>query len=124
MSHNRKSKIGFHCSWSAVTSALGMLLLLSVSTVGVARAKEKPPFVAEVVSSAPDQVTGGDARLHIQVPQVVPLQQVEIWVNGVNQADRFALIDGTRTLTGVVDGHLRTRGLARQASQSRQENGG
>ena len=61
-------------------------------------------FVAQVVSSAADQVTGGDARLHIQVPRVVPPQQVQVLVNGLDQSDHFTLIPGTRTLTGVVDG--------------------
>lgn len=61
-------------------------------------------FDVRVVSSAPDQVTGGDARLHIRVPQTVPVPQVEVWVNGVNQRDRFSQMPGTRTLTGVIDG--------------------
>jgi hypothetical protein len=62
------------------------------------------PFDVRVVSSAPDQVSGGDARLHVVVPQTVPLQQVEVWVNGKSQRDRFAPMPGTRTLTGVIDG--------------------
>ena len=37
-----------------------------------------------------DQVTGGDARLHILVPRTVPLHQVEVWVNGVDQLSHFA----------------------------------
>jgi hypothetical protein len=81
-----------------------VLLLVTLVAASPALAKEKPPFVAEVVSSAADQVTGGDARLHIHVPTVTPLQQVEVWVNGVNQADRFAPIDGTKVLSGVIDG--------------------
>jgi hypothetical protein len=64
----------------------------------------KSPFVVEVVSSAPDQVTGGDARLHVHVPPTTPPQQVEVWVNGMDMADRFTMIPGTKTLTGVVDG--------------------
>ena len=78
-----------------------VLILLAVTPV---LAKAKPPFVAEIVSSAADQVTGGDARLHIVVPRITPLQQVEVLVNGVNQADRFTPIAGTETLTGVIDG--------------------
>ena len=62
------------------------------------------PFDVRVVSSAPDQVSGGDARLHVVVPQTVPLQQVEVWVNGKSQRDRFVPMPGTRTLTGVIDG--------------------
>lgn len=61
-------------------------------------------FVVEIVSSAPHQVTGGDARIHIQVPRTVPLQQVEVLVNGVDQCSHFFQITGTRTLTGVIDG--------------------
>ncbi|HRX62790.1 MAG TPA: DUF6351 family protein [Candidatus Competibacter sp.] len=60
-------------------------------------------FAVRVVSSAPHQVTGGDARLHIEVPRTVPPHQVEVWVNGVDQGRHFALIPGTRTLTGVID---------------------
>ncbi len=61
-------------------------------------------FTVQVVSSAPDQVTGGDARLHIDVPRTVPLHQVEVWVNGVDQRNRFSVIPGTRLLSGVIDG--------------------
>ena len=89
--------------WSIPASVI-MILVVALLAASPALAKEKPPFVAEVVSSAADQVTGGDARLHILVPKVTPLHQVEVWVNGVNQADRFAPIDGTQTLTGVIDG--------------------
>ena len=89
--------------WS-ISAPVIIILVVALLVAGPALAKEKPPFVAEVVSSAADQVTGGDARLHIVVPKVTPLQQVEVWVNGVNQADRFAPIDGTQVLTGVIDG--------------------
>ena len=65
---------------------------------------DRPEFSVAVVSSAADQVTGGDARLHIEVPLTVPLQQVRVLVNGNDQRDHFSVIQGTRTLTGVVDG--------------------
>ena len=62
-------------------------------------------FAVKVVSSAPHQITGGDARLHIEVPRTIPLHQVEVWVNGIDQRDRFSVLPGTaRTLTGVIDG--------------------
>jgi hypothetical protein len=61
-------------------------------------------FEARVVSSAPDQVSGGDARLHIEVPRTVPLHEVQVLVNGVDQRDRFSAVPGTRRLSGVVDG--------------------
>jgi hypothetical protein len=65
---------------------------------------DRPAFMAEVVSSAADQVTGGDARLHIEVPHTVPLHQVTVLVNGQDMTDHFSVIPETRTLTGVVDG--------------------
>ena len=61
-------------------------------------------FVVNVVSSAPDQVTGGDARIHILVPHTVPLHQVKVLVNGVDQRSHFTQVYGTRTLTGVING--------------------
>jgi len=60
-------------------------------------------FTVEVVSSAPDQVTGGDARIHILVPHTVPLHQVKVLVNGVDQRSHFSQVYGTRTLTGVIN---------------------
>ena len=86
----------------AILVVLG--LILSTGSVDTAQAKEKAGFVAEVVSSAPDQVSGGDARLHITVPKVTPLQQVEILVNGEDQAENFIQIPETQILTGVIDG--------------------
>jgi hypothetical protein len=64
----------------------------------------KEQFVVVVVSSAPDQVTGGDARLHIQLPRTVPPHQVVVLVGEVDQSDHFELLPGTRILSGVVDG--------------------
>ncbi|HEU0224867.1 MAG TPA: DUF6351 family protein [Steroidobacteraceae bacterium] len=61
-------------------------------------------FAVRVVSSTPHQVTGGDARLHIDVPHTVPLHQVEVWVNGSDRRGDFTVMPGTRRLTGVVDG--------------------
>ena len=98
----------------SVSAALAVALLLVACSVGSVlassiRSRSDGPrmnreFVVEVVSSAPDQVTGGDARLHIDVPRTVPLHQVRVWANGSDVSDRFSAIPGTRTLTGVIDG--------------------
>jgi hypothetical protein len=80
---------------------IGIPLSGAMATSGDNPASQE--FVVQVVSSAADQVTGGDARLHIEVPLTVPLQQVEVWVDGVNQAAHFRVIPGTRTLTGMID---------------------
>ncbi len=87
-------------------------LVVLLATTQVAYTKSDVPkhnpasdeFAVEVVSSAPDQVSGGDARLHVQVPRTVPLHQAEVWVNGSDQRGRFKVIPGTRTLSGVIDG--------------------
>jgi hypothetical protein len=86
-----------------VVVAFGLL-----PSAALAKPDNKPArdeFSVRVVSSAPHQVTGGDARLHIEVPRTVPLHQVEVWVNGVDQRGLFSVLPGTtRTLTGVIDG--------------------
>ena len=79
------------------------MLVAPIDAVGSSH-RDRPTFEATVVSSAADQVTGGDARLHIEVPRVVPLHQVRVFVNGYDQRDHFSVLPGTRTLTGVVDG--------------------
>jgi len=85
--------------------------MAALLSFGVASAKgpaggipAQDKFAVRVVSSAPDQVSGGDARLHIDVPRTVPLHQVEVWVNGSNQRDRFSAVPGVRRLSGVVHG--------------------
>jgi len=63
-----------------------------------------PHLSIKVVSSAPDQVTGGDARLHIRVPKRTDPEDVRILVNGDDQSDRFARLPDSRILSGVIDG--------------------
>jgi hypothetical protein len=89
-----------------------LIAMLCAPQLGVLAFPGQPPsgvpptdeFVVQVVSSAPDQVSGGDARLHIQVPRVVPPHQVIVLVNGEDQSQHFSLMPATRTLTGVVSG--------------------
>lgn len=81
--------------------------LAASHSVAAARAGDNPAreeFAVGVVSSAANQVTGGDARLHITVPRTVPLHQVEVRVNGADQQALFSIMPGTRILTGVVEG--------------------
>ena len=61
-------------------------------------------YSIEVLSSPPEYVSGGDARIAIEVPQNVPPHQVRVSVDGVDVTDAFEQIDGTRTLEGVVTG--------------------
>ncbi|UCD81477.1 MAG: hypothetical protein JSW26_08670 [Desulfobacterales bacterium] len=79
-------------------------MVLALDAEACHRKRYHRKFVVEVVSSAPHQVTGGDARLHIEVPKNVPVHRVMVLVNGTDQSDRFERIEGTRILTGVVEG--------------------
>lgn len=69
----------------------------------------QPPGLAEeltiaVLSSAPDQVTGGDARIAVLVPRQVPPQQVRVILDGADVTDRFTVDRSARRLEGVVTG--------------------
>ena len=57
----------------------------------------------KVVSSAADQVSGGDARIEIRTRGNAYKAQITVWVNGDDQSDMFTAID-KKTLSGVVDG--------------------
>jgi len=108
----RRTK-GFAIAGGCIRILLLLLVAVSLNTAVLAfphaarpaiASEPRPAFAVQVVSSAPDQVTGGDARLHIEVPKTVPPHQVEVWVNGTDQSDHFSLIPETRTLSGVVNG--------------------
>jgi hypothetical protein len=81
--------------------------LLIGTTVAYAAPSNEPPahgrLSVAVVSSLPEHVSGGDARLHVNVPAAVRAGDVAVLVNGVDQRESFSLVPGTRTLTGVVD---------------------
>jgi hypothetical protein len=98
------------CLATALVMSTGVILgerHALVASRGPAAAATNPAsdeFAVRVVSSAAHQVTGGDARLHIDVPRTVPPHQVDVLVNGVQQRHRFTEVPGTRRLTGVIDG--------------------
>jgi hypothetical protein len=75
---------------------------------GVAPAASEPSsrqhrFEVTVLSSRPDQVSGGDALVEVTVPRTVPLHKVEVQLNGEDVSSVFSRGDG-RTLVGLVDG--------------------
>jgi hypothetical protein len=75
-------------------------------------------FQVKVVSSAPHLITGGDARLHIDVPETVPVDQVQVLLNSVDRRSSFSLVPGTRRLTGVIDGLLPGDSIVRVQTQT------
>jgi Tannase-like family of unknown function (DUF6351) len=88
-----------------MSPVLAAILVFAPPSVMAARGEtpSSDEFVVKVVSSAPEKVSGGDARLHVDVPRTVPFQQVEVLVNGDDQRDQFSLVPGTRRLTGVIE---------------------
>ncbi len=60
-------------------------------------------FVIEVLSSPADQISGGDARISIEVPKGVSLRRVRATLDGTDVTDVFKK-DGRRRLEGVITG--------------------
>jgi hypothetical protein len=86
-------------AWMSLSTLATAALLLGAGTT-----ESCFEYSVEVLSSPPDQVSGGDARIAIGIPRVVPPQQVRVRIDGVDVTDAFELIPGTRTLEGVVTG--------------------
>ena len=88
-----------------VGSAL-LLLALVVPLVPTA-ADARPPeraLVVEVLSSAPDQVTDGDALVRVAVPRQVPASKVRVLAGGRDVTGAFERSADRRSLVGVVTG--------------------
>ena len=77
---NTESQLGDTMNPMLVTAVALLAGLQSAQAANNARpgTPASGVFDVRVVSSAPHQVTGGDARLHVVVPHTVPLHQVEI----------------------------------------------
>ncbi len=61
-------------------------------------------FTVEVVSSAPDQVSGGDALVEVGVPAGVAPDDVHVELNGVDVTSSFELDAPAPLLVGLVTG--------------------
>lgn len=84
--------------------SLVSLLLASTLLLGFSAAGSCTQFRLEVLSSPPELVSGGDARVAIDLPWNLPVWLVEIRLNGDDITDVFQRIPRTRTLEGVVTG--------------------
>jgi hypothetical protein len=106
MDQRSRFTTGRHRRW------LLLLLMLLAAAIPVAAqgsdtAVSHAEFQISLPASVAGNVTGGDARLHIEVPAGVSFDAVKVLVNGRDMAARFAPLPGTNTLSGVVDGlHL------------------
>jgi hypothetical protein len=84
-----------------------LLLLFSVATESMAMDNDQTgplEFQIEVLSSAPDQVSGDDARVDIQLPAGVWPYHVKVYLSGGDVTDAFHATHSDRRLEGVVSG--------------------
>ena len=58
----------------------------------------------EVLSSPPDLVSGGDARIRISLPRSVSVRRTRVSLNGEDVTDVFSRVGHSRRLEGVVTG--------------------
>ena len=61
-------------------------------------------FTVTVLSSAAEYVSGGDARVAVEVPESLPLDEVRVTVEERDVSEAFSAMPGTHTLQGRVDG--------------------
>ena len=84
----------------AVTAAL-----LAVAPPGLADAKKSPKLGVDVLSSRPDEVTGENALIGVQVPSGVKVAKVRVRRNGHNVTSAFTpSASDPRQLIGLVQG--------------------
>ena len=88
-------------SVSGIFKILFLSLTVAIGVVPALQAKPEKQRV-RVVSSAADQVSGGDARIEISTNGNAYKAQIQVLVNGYDQSGHFVAIDKD-TLSGVVD---------------------
>src|SRR4051794_26948096 len=85
-------------------AAAALAVVASVAAPSAA-AKDKDRLDIRVVSSPPQYVSGGDARVEIVVPEKTALSAVRVTVNGADVTSAFAADpEGNHQLEGVVSG--------------------
>ncbi len=82
---------------------LGALALVALLA---APALAAPPFSIQILSSAPDQVSGGDALVRVQFPDVEIPEKATLLLNGANVTGALALVPEGDALQGVVTGFV------------------
>ncbi len=88
---------------------LGALAALTLATLAAPAAADEArrathEYQIAVLSSSPEFVTGGDALVRIEVPRVVPLEKVQVTLDGVDVTRTFRVDSARRELTGLVTG--------------------
>jgi hypothetical protein len=99
MSVNRKRRRG----WRHITVVLTLLGgIIASSPAGAA--PDPGQLSAAILSSSANYVSGGDLRVSVDVPQTVPLHQVDVFVNGAPADADLVAVEGERRLEGIVSG--------------------
>ncbi|SNS34684.1 hypothetical protein SAMN05216276_100818 [Streptosporangium subroseum] len=103
----------------AVVASLTIATMLTAAGPAVASARDRPSddrrsgeqngrdghdLRITVLSSRPDQVSGGDARVRVRVPESVSPRHVRIRLNGAEVTRDFSPGEQRQTLVGLVDG--------------------
>jgi hypothetical protein len=88
--HRRSS-----CHLFCLVATFGIVTLIAAPTLAA------PPYTIEILSSAPDQVSGGDALVRVSFPEDVNLSMA-VFRNGVNVTSSFKAVP--HALVGVVSG--------------------
>ncbi len=84
-------------------AAVGVIIA-AMAVLGFGSGRACGTFEIEVLSSPPDLVSGGDARIAIGIPYGVPARRVRVHLNGDDVTDVFQKVRGAGRLEGVVTG--------------------
>jgi hypothetical protein len=100
---------------SSRNSSLGALALAAL-LAAAPLASADPPFEIQILSSAPDQVSGGDALVRVQFPEADIPGKATLTLNGVDVTSSLAPEPGGGALVGVVSGFALGDNLLRLTS--------
>jgi hypothetical protein len=81
-------------------AGMAFAVLLAAPTL----ASADPPFEIQILSSAPDQVSDGDALVRVDFPDVDIPAKAALLLNGVDVTSALSPVPGEGTLQGVVSG--------------------
>ena len=81
-----------------------MLFLLSAALLVGFGSPRRVDIEIQVLSSPAEFVSGGDARIAIDVARFVPIRRLEIRLNGADVTHRFHRVGRSRRLEGLVTG--------------------
>ena len=89
---------------SALSAALAASALFALLLHPLSAAAAPTTFSIEILSSAPDRVSGGDALVRVGFPDVDVPAKMTLLRNGVNVTSSLKPAPGGGALVGVVDG--------------------